>query len=192
MWKSLRAMDGGRLAAIPNVTGRRLRFGTGGEFPSLGHFLVTQARPGGSATPSQGLQRPFWLSDPETRDNSDEDGLKADREGSPSPGTPCAPLPAAHGRRNQDSAPLGCREHGKDTARTGILSSGLAGSRRELVDHDNNQHHFCPLSVRIPVLQRGFSGKVGGELLDPSGDGRHVRWFPAGNGCFHQRCSGKS
>lgn len=78
-------MDGARLAAILDVTGRRLRFGTGGEFPSLGHFLVTQPRPVGSAAPSQGLQRSFWLSDPETRDNSDDDSLKADREGSPEP-----------------------------------------------------------------------------------------------------------
>lgn len=85
VWRSLRAMDGARLAPIPKVTGRRLRFGTGGEFPSLGHFLVTQPRPVGSAAPSQGLQRPFWLSDPETRDNSDDDSLKADREGSPKP-----------------------------------------------------------------------------------------------------------
>lgn len=78
-------MDGTRLAAIPSVEGRRLRFGTGGEFPSLGHFLVTQPRPRGSVAPSQGLQRPFWLSDPETRDNSDDDSSKADREGSPEP-----------------------------------------------------------------------------------------------------------
>lgn len=60
------------------------------------------------------------------------------------------------------------------------------------MDHDNDQHHFCHLSVRISVLQEGFSGKVGGELLDPSGDGPRVRWFPAGNGCFHQHRSGKS
>lgn len=85
MWQSLRAMDGARLAAIPNVTSRRLRFGTGGEFPSLGHFLVTQPRLGGSAALCQGPQRPFWLSDPETCDNSDEDSLKADREGIPEP-----------------------------------------------------------------------------------------------------------
>lgn len=92
-------MDGARPTAIPSVTGRKLRFGTGGEFPSLGHFLVTQPRPGGTATLSQGLQRPFWLSDPETCDNSDEDSLKADREGSPEPrDTVC---PAASSTRPQ-------------------------------------------------------------------------------------------
>lgn len=187
-------MDGARLAAIPNVTGRRLRFRTEGEFPSLGHFLVTQPRPGGSATLRQGLQRPFWLSDPETRDNSDEDSLQAGSEGSPEPWD--SVCPAASSTREREpgrcSPGLQRRGRGKDTASTGIPSSGLAGSRKELVDHDKDQHHFCHLSVRIPVPQRAFSGKVGGELLDPSGNGLCARWFPAGNGCFHQHCSGKS
>jgi len=81
---------------------------------------ILRALPGDSDPPSR-------LSDPEIQDNSDDDGSKADREGSPEgrrvlgcwqhAGTVTGTmLPRAVPRQ-------GRREHGKDTASAGVPSS---------------------------------------------------------------------
>lgn len=128
--RSLRAVDRAGLAAVPGVTGRRLRLGTEGGFPSVGHSLVTQARPGGSAPASRGPWWPLCLTRTVARVGWQQ--LAGRQKAAPSW------LPMAHGCRKEDGALWGCaqaEERGiqQGRCRRGVPSSlwgcGVLGAR---------------------------------------------------------------
>lgn len=134
-------------AAIPNTARRRLRFGAGEGFPSLGHLPVTQPRPQGSALPLWELRDPSQLPGPETWHNLGADSSEAGGQGIPEQrGTARALLPeaAVTGTALPRAAPRrGRRRSSKDTAGTRVPSSfrvsgtcwggtGLVAGGREL------------------------------------------------------------